>query len=149
MLLGVGFEGRTSLAPQGDRGRFRHGQFDLETLARRDIADLAVTGLPTDLAGDGNFGCATPTDHAVDGERQTQLENAVMHPERLARARQSVRRAGRSNQRALNEALVFIEDHIDGHRTLRRRFSIDVSASRNAEADDKILLDRGREGVPI
>jgi hypothetical protein len=148
MLHGVGFEGRASLAPQGDRGRFRHWQFELETLARRDIADLVVTGLPTDLAGNANFRSATP-ERAVDGERQTQLENAVMHPERLARARQSVRCAGRSNQRALNEALVFIKDHIDGHRTLRRRFSIDVSASRNAEADDKILLDRGREGVPI
>jgi hypothetical protein len=60
-----------------------------------------------------------------------------------------VRRAGRSNQRALNEALIFIQDHIDGHRTLRRRFGVYVSASRNAEADDQILLDCGREGVPI
>ena len=149
MLHGVGLEDRAFFASEGDRGRFRHGQFDLETLARRDVADLTVTGLPTDLARDGNFRCATPTDSAVDGEWQTQLKNAVMHPERLARARQSVRCAGRSNQRALNEAFVFIEDHVDGHRTLRRRFGVDVLASRNAEADDKILLDRGCEGVPI
>ena len=81
MFHGVGLKDRAFFASEGDRGRFRQGQFDLETLARRDVADLAVTGLPTDLAGDGNFGCATPTYSAVDGEWQTQLEDAVMHPE--------------------------------------------------------------------
>ena len=50
MLHGVGLEDRASLAPQSDRGRFRYGQLKLETLARRDIADFVVTGLPTDLA---------------------------------------------------------------------------------------------------
>ena len=42
-----------------------------------------------------------------------------------------------------------LQDHIDGHRTLRRRFGVYVAASRHAEAADKILLDCGREGVPI
>ncbi len=83
MHPGIRLEGRASLAPQGDRGRFRHGQLELETLARRDIADLVVTGLPTDFTGDVDFCCATPV-RAVDGKRHAQLENArfVLRDER-------------------------------------------------------------------
>ena len=106
---GVWLDGRASATPQGDRGRFRHRQGELEALTCGEVTDLVVTALPTDFAGDRDL-CGVAGGSAVDGQRQPQFEHVMMHPEGLSRGLESMGLARRSNDRTLDEAITDVEE---------------------------------------